>query len=218
MKTVLMLLLALPLAVSAAAEKIVSLGGDVTGIVYGLGAQAQLVGRDSTSTWPAQAQTVPDVGYLRQLNAEGILSLRPTVVLASAQAQPSQVLQKVQENHVRVVSVPGGYTLADIDKKVALIAAAIGRTAAGDAVRKKLAAEIAALPAQPVNKRVLFILSHGGDGCRAGDGGGRRYPRGRFAECDAGLCPLPRPVAGRGDRQQTGPGGDLRRRGEKYGW
>lgn len=164
MKTVLMLLLALPLAVSAAAEKIVSLGGDVTGIVYGLGAQAQLVGRDSTSTWPAQAQTVPDVGYLRQLNAEGILSLRPTVVLASAQAQPSQVLQKVQENHVRVVSVPGGYTLADIDKKVAVIAAAIGRTAAGDAVRKTLAAEIAALPAQPVNKRVLFILSHGGMG------------------------------------------------------
>ncbi len=106
---------------------------------------------------------MPDVGYLRQLNAEGILSLRPTVVLASAQ-QPSQVLQKCRRTMSGWFPVPGGYTLADIDKKVAVIAEAIGRTAAGDAVRKKLAAEIAALPAQPVNKRVLFILSHGGMG------------------------------------------------------
>ncbi|WP_312688906.1 hemin ABC transporter substrate-binding protein [Kosakonia sp.] len=164
MRKFLILLALLPLVASAAAEKIVALGGDVTEIVYGLGAQAQLVGRDSTSTWPAAVKTLPDVGYLRQMNAEGILSLRPTVVLASAQAQPSRVLQNIQQNHVRVVSVPGGYTLADIDKKVAVIAGAIGQQEAGEALRKKLAAEIAALPTTPINKRVLFILSHGGMG------------------------------------------------------
>lgn len=163
MKKLLMLLTALPLMASAA-PKIVALGGDVTEIVYGLGAQAQLVGRDSTSTWPAGAQTLPDVGYVRQLNAEGILSLRPTVVLASSQAQPSLVLQKVQDNHVNVVPVPGGFRLADIDKKVQAIAHALGKTAESAAVRKTLAADIAALPGKPLNKRVLFILSHGGMG------------------------------------------------------
>ncbi|WLI78705.1 hemin ABC transporter substrate-binding protein [Kosakonia sp. H02] len=164
MKKLLLLLAALPLVANAVAPKIVTLGGDITEIIYGLGAQAQLVGRDSTSTWPAEAQKLPDVGYVRQLNAEGILSLRPDVVLASNQAQPSLVLEKVQENHVNVVPVPGGYQLADIDKKVAIIAGAIGKTAESAALRKKLAADIAALPTQPLNKRVLFILSHGGMG------------------------------------------------------
>lgn len=117
MKRWLMLFAALPLFAHAAAERIISLGGDVTEIVYALDAQQQLVAKDSTSTWPAAARSLPDVGYIRQLNAEGILSLRPTIVLASAQAQPSLVLQKVEDSRVRVVNIPGGNDLSAIDKK-----------------------------------------------------------------------------------------------------
>ena len=152
MKRWLILLAALPLLASAAAERIVSLGGDVTEVVYALNAQRQLVAKDSTSTWPAAAQSLPDVGYIRQLNAEGILSLRPTLVLASAQAQPSLVLKKVAENKVKVVNVPGGYDLPAIEAKIDVIADALG----------KHLQQIAQIPSQPVNKRVLFILSHGG--------------------------------------------------------
>ncbi|APG16765.1 hemin ABC transporter substrate-binding protein [Kosakonia radicincitans DSM 16656] len=164
MKKLLMLLAALPLMASAAAERVVTLGGDVTEIVYGLGAQSQLVGRDTTSTWPPEASKLPDVGYVRQLNAEGILSLRPTIVLASEQAQPSTVLQNVAGNNVKVIPVPGGYTPAAIDNKVAVIAAALGKTAEGEQLRQKVAAQIAALPKTALNKRVLFLLSHGGMG------------------------------------------------------
>jgi len=164
MKKLLMLLAALPLVASAAGHKIVSLGGDVTEIVYGLGAQGQLVGRDTTSSWPPDVQQLPDVGYVRQLNTEGILSLRPDVVLASQQAQPSSVLQNVEENHVRIVNVPGGYSLAAIDSKIATIADALGKPAEGAKLRQTLKAQIDALPQTPVNKRVLFLLSHGGMG------------------------------------------------------
>lgn len=164
MKKLLMLLAALPLMASAAAEKVVTLGGDITEIVYGLGAQSQLVGRDTTSNWPPEASKLPDVGYVRQLNAEGILSLRPAIVLASEQAQPSTVLQKVAENNVKVIPVPGGYSPAAIDNKVAVIAAALGKTAEGEQLRQNVAAQIAALPKAALNKRVLFLLSHGGMG------------------------------------------------------
>ena len=164
MKKLVLLLAALPLMASAAAERIITLGGDVSEIAWALGAGPQMVARDSTSTWPGEVQKLPDVGYVRQLNAEGILSLRPTLVLASAQAQPSLVLKKVEENNVKLVNVPGGYDVAAIDKKVDAVAAAIGKTAQGTELRKKLDAEIAALPTQPLNKRVLFILSHGGMG------------------------------------------------------
>ncbi|WP_423788037.1 iron chelate uptake ABC transporter family permease subunit [Klebsiella pneumoniae] len=157
----LLLLIAFPLLSHAAVERLVTLGGDVTEIVYALHAEESLVARDSTSSWPPAAQKLPDVGYLRQLNAEGILALRPQLVLASAQAQPSLVLHKVQASGVKVVNVPGGESLSAIDNKVAVIAEALGKTAAGDALRQQLQQQIAAIPTQPVAKRVLFILSHG---------------------------------------------------------
>lgn len=114
MKKLLALIAALPLTVLAAKQdKIVALGGDVTEIVYALGAQSSLVARDSTSQWPPEATALPDVGYLRQLNAEGILATRPDLVLASSQAQPSLVLKQVEQSHVRVITVPSRNDLRD---------------------------------------------------------------------------------------------------------
>lgn len=163
MRKLLALIAALPLTAFAANdEKIVALGGDVTEIVYALGAQSSLVARDSTSQWPEQATSLPDVGYLRQLNAEGILAMRPTLVLASAQAQPSLALKQVEQSHVNVVTVPGSNSLSVIDEKVRVVAQATHRVAEGEALRNRLHQELAALPASPLNKRVLFILNHGG--------------------------------------------------------
>ncbi|MCX4181447.1 heme/hemin ABC transporter substrate-binding protein [Enterobacter sp. HSTU-ASh6] len=153
---------ALPLlAFAAPPEKIVTLGGDVTEIVYALGAASSLVARDSTSQWPQAANALPDVGYLRQLNAEGILSLRPTLVLASAQAQPSLALKQVEQSHVRVIEIPASNDLSVIDEKVRIVAEATHREAEGQALRNRLRQALSTLPASPLNKRVLFILNHG---------------------------------------------------------
>lgn len=128
MKKLLALIALLPFAALAAPEeRVVALGGDVTEIVYALGAQPSLVARDSTSQWPAAATALPDVGYLRQLNAEGILATRPTLVLASAQAQPSLVLKQIEQSNVRVVTIPASNDLNAIDEKVRVIAEATHR-------------------------------------------------------------------------------------------
>ena len=162
---------------------------------------------------------MPDVGYLRQLNAEGILALRPQLVLASAQAQPSLVLHKVQASGVKVVNVPGGESLSAIDNKVAVIAEALGKTAAGDALRQQLQQQIAAIPTQPVAKRVLFILSHGGMNTRWPDSIPR--PMAPFAPPDCRTrCRASTTIAPcrrKGRRQPGGSGGDLRRWSQRDG-
>ncbi|EMH4160879.1 hemin ABC transporter substrate-binding protein [Pluralibacter gergoviae] len=162
MKRLLILLTTLPLLASAAQHKVVALGGDVTEIVYALGAQDALVARDSTSTWPAAALKLPDVGYLRQLNAEGILASHPDLVLASAQAQPSLALTQVAQNGAEVITVPGRDDLSVIDDKIRVVAQALGKDAEGKALRSRLDQTLADLPPPPLNKRVLFILSHSG--------------------------------------------------------
>lgn len=161
MKRWLIALLAMPV-IAAANERVVAIGGDVTEIAYALGSGDQLVARDSTSLHPEAATKLPDVGYLRQLNAEGILAMRPTLVLASAQAKPSLALEQVASSNVKVVTIPASNSLDAIDEKIDAVAQAMGKTAQGDALRKQVHSKLASIPEKPLPVKVLFIMSHGG--------------------------------------------------------
>ena len=146
---------------AVAADRIVSVGGDVTEIVYALGAGDRLVARDTTSTLPA-AQKLPDVGYMRQLNAEGILSLKPTMVLATELAEPSLVLRQIADVGVKVVPVSGKASLENVPHKIQQVAIALNLEKQGAEVAQKYEQQLAAIPHTPLKTKVLFILSHGG--------------------------------------------------------
>ena len=109
----------------SAAERIVTIGGDVTEIAYALGAGDEIVARDSTSLQPQAVQKLPDVGYMRMLNAEGILAMKPTMLLVSELAQPSLVLKQVADSGVNVVTVPGQTTPESVTAKISAVAAAL---------------------------------------------------------------------------------------------
>src|SRR5690606_14563573 len=63
-------------------SRIAAIGGSLTEIVYALGEEGRLVARDSTSVYPQEALKLPDVGYMRQLSPEGVLSVNPSGILA----------------------------------------------------------------------------------------------------------------------------------------
>lgn len=77
-------------------SRIVAAGGSLTEIIYMLGLQNRLVGRDLTSTFPAEARDLPSIGYVRNLSIEGLLSLDPTLILAEEDAGPSVVIDQVE--------------------------------------------------------------------------------------------------------------------------
>ncbi len=155
----LLLLVSLP---GLAAERVVSIGGDVTQIVYALDAQQNLVARDSTSQHPAQATKLPDVGYMRQLNAEGILALKPTLVLSSELAKPSLVLKQVEQAGVKVVEVSGENSLQAIPKKIATIGKALNREAQAKTLEAQVEKQLAQLPKQTLPVKVLYIMANSG--------------------------------------------------------
>ena len=145
-----------------AAEKLISIGGDVTEIVYALGAGNEMVARDSTSLHPQAVLALPDVGYMRQLNTEGILSMHPSLVLSSELAEPSLVLQQLEQNGVKVVRVPGTPSADTVPKKIEVIAAALNRQAEGDKLIATYRAQIAAIHHDALPVKMLFVMSHGG--------------------------------------------------------
>lgn len=144
--------------------RIVSLGGAVTEILYDLGAGDRIVAVDTTSVHPPEALTTkPSVGYLRQLSAEGILSVGPTKVLAIEGAGPPDVLRIVREAGVPVAMVPDLPTEAGVSARIDAVAEALGDAAAGRALAEATGRRFAALAGararigRPI--KALFILS-----------------------------------------------------------
>ena len=123
---------------AAAGERVIAVGGAITEIVYRLDRADALVAVDSTSTHPSAATELPDVGYMRQLAAEPILSLEPDRVIAVADAGPPVVFDQLEQAGVDVTRVPDAPSPAGVVDKVERVAAALGAEARGQRLAQEL--------------------------------------------------------------------------------
>lgn len=144
------------------ADRVLALGGAVTEIVYALGQGDRLVARDTTSTYPPEAGALPDVGYVRALSPEGVLSVDPDLVLAIEGSGPPETMEVLRAAGVPLVTIPEGYDAAAVLGKITLVAEALDVPEAGARLAAEVEASLAAaLPTRPdaAPPRVLFILS-----------------------------------------------------------
>ena len=112
---------------AVAQQRVLSLGGATTEIVYALGAGSSLIAADSTSTFPAAAAALPKLGYVRALSAEGMLSMAPDMVLAAPEAGPPAVLDQVTAAGLRVIHLPDGATEAGLLDRIRAVGASLNR-------------------------------------------------------------------------------------------
>lgn len=145
------------------AQRVLAIGGAVTEIVYALGEQDRLVGRDSTSAYPPEASALPDVGYIRALSPEGVLSVKPDLILARENNGPREAVEVLKSTGIRWVDVPDDFTLEGIDENISIIAAELGVPEKGEILKKKVAADIAKarerLSSISHKHKVMFVLS-----------------------------------------------------------
>jgi iron complex transport system substrate-binding protein len=144
-------------------SRILCIGGDVTEIVYALGAGERVTAVDTTSQFPPQAlKEKASVGYMRALSSEGVISVGATLVLASERAGPPEVVKTLKASSVPYVEVPDAFSPEGLVRKIRLIAQAIGTEADGERVARGVADGFAALATlrrkigRPV--RALFVL------------------------------------------------------------
>lgn len=158
---------------AAPAKRLVTIGAPVTEIVAALGEGDAIVATDTTSHFPPQVEGLPRVGYMRSLAAEGLLSLSPTHLLAQDGSGPPHVLEQIAALGVRVTLVPERPDLDGLKAKVTLIANAIDRQAAGDALNARLADRFAALPRPAATRGAATLcLIHAGTGAPMAAGAG----------------------------------------------
>ncbi|MTD96344.1 ABC transporter substrate-binding protein [Hyphomicrobium sp. xq] len=145
-------------------SRILSIGGDVTEILYALKADDKIIAVDSTSQFPDEAlKTKANVGYLRALSSEGVLSTNPSLIIAGKDAGPPPVVAVLKASSIPYIEVPDTQTPEGVAAKIRFIASVVGAQAAGDALAKDIENDFALLAEQRSKigkpKRALFILS-----------------------------------------------------------
>ena len=109
--------------------RIVSVGSSLTEIVYALGAESLLAGVNSTSLFPAAARALPDVGYMRALSAEGVLSVKSTRNHGAMAAGQGRDVRAVARARHRGVGLPDHYDHDSVLGKIAAVGKALGKAA-----------------------------------------------------------------------------------------
>ncbi|RON62457.1 hemin ABC transporter substrate-binding protein [Pseudomonas fluorescens] len=157
---------------AAAAElpqRWVSAGGALSEWVSALGGESKLVGVDTTSQHPDALKALPSIGYQRSLSAEGILSLRPDILIGTEEMGPPPVLAQVKAAKVQVELFSAQPDLPTLEKNVTHLGQLLGAEAQAKQLLQRYQQQLDAQKArvseaQSRNKSpgVLLLLGHAG--------------------------------------------------------
>jgi len=147
--------------------------GTISQVVFGLGLGGSVVGRDASSAFP-QIKDKPLVTTNgRDLDAEAILNLAPSVIITDTSLGPWAVIEQLRAAGIPVVVVSAERSIEKIGPLTKQVAQALGVDAAGEALAQRTAESIdqvkqtitQALPNEPDQRlRMAFLYVRGGAG------------------------------------------------------
>jgi len=150
-------------------QRWVSAGGALSEWVSALGGESKLVGVDTTSQHPDSLKALPSIGYQRSLSAEGILSLRPDILIGTEEMGPPPVLSQVKAAKVQVELFSAQPDLPTLEKNVTHLGQLLGTEAQAkqllQSYQQQLDAQnVRVADAQSKQKApgVLLLLGHAG--------------------------------------------------------
>ena len=143
-------------------SRIVAVGTAVTETIYALGAGAKVVGVDSSSAeYVSESANLPKIGARTTLSAEGILSLKPTLVIANADSGSPQVIEQLRNSGITVLTLTPNYTVETVKSKIEIIAHALGADAKGKEINAAVDSDLnevaKMLEKKKSTPKVLFV-------------------------------------------------------------
>jgi iron complex transport system substrate-binding protein len=154
------------------ASRIISTDAGVTDVLIALGLGANLVGVDVTSKTP-KSITVAKVGYHRTLSAEGLMSLKPSLIIGSDHMGPSEVISFIEKSAVILVRLPTAKNGDQLKTNIGAIGKSVGEEGKAGKLLVRVDSAIAALAEQQLSAdtKVAFLLQMDGRSLRlAGNG------------------------------------------------
>jgi iron complex transport system substrate-binding protein len=123
-------------------DRIVCVSKQLTELLFALHQGGKIVGLDLTSSYPEETKKITKVGYHRHLNAEGIISLEPSVVIHQNDVAPVEVMKQVQEVGIPVRVYPPAATLDSTKLLIRMLGKEFGADTAAERMVAKLDADL----------------------------------------------------------------------------
>lgn len=150
-------------------QRWVSAGGALSEWVSALGGESKLVGVDTTSQHPQTLKALPSIGYQRSLSAEGILSLRPDILIGTEEMGPPPVLAQVKAAKVQVELFSAQPDLPTLEKNVTHLGQLLGAEKQAMQLLQSYQQQLEAQKARVTDAQtrqdapgVLLLLGHAG--------------------------------------------------------
>ena len=138
--------------------RLITLFGDMTEVVYALGAEDFLVARDTSSIYPPVAEALPNLGFAGALNAEAILDFEPTLIIGSPMAGPPEVLEQLHQAGVEVLIIEDLIRLDAPQIKIRAIGEALGIPKRAEAVALDVEKRLEAVLATTDNEQPVRVM------------------------------------------------------------
>lgn len=148
-------------------KRVVALNSTVFEMIYRLGKQNTIVGRDVTGSYPASK--VPSVGHWAQLPAEGIIALKPDLVVTTADnaavtPKNQAAIGQLRATGVKVLVLPRSDTggLDGVKTRLNMLGQVYGVPNAAASLTKSFDTTMSAVAANrpKTAPRVIFLYAH----------------------------------------------------------
>ncbi|MFC3096122.1 hemin ABC transporter substrate-binding protein [Alteromonas sediminis] len=152
----------------SAERRIVSAGGSVTETLYALGVGDDIVAVDTSSSYPLPVHSLPKVGYYRQLSPEGVLSMRPTMLVGHNNAGPQATLDALRRAGLELTLVQAPQNIQGVLTAIRVLAERFGKEDEGKTLTVSIREQLKQVAKEGVDRlKVGLILTSGQRGLTA---------------------------------------------------
>jgi len=147
-------------ATAQADTRLVSTDALATELIFALHADQYLVAVDVTSHLPPNYRPLEIVGYHRNLSAEGLLSLSPTLVIGSEHMGPAPALDALRQAGVTLLQLPSPDDPQQLRDNIQRVAGPLGLSETVAPLLARLDQQLLALESQPITgNSAAFLLA-----------------------------------------------------------
>lgn len=141
--------------------RIVSLHASASEIISALGCEEDLVGTDITSVYPESVKKITKLGHISGITAQGILSLKPTLVVVHKDELSAQLEKQLQEVGVQIEKIEQNYTPEGTIRLISSLGETLDRKEEAQELIAAFNQEMDSLTVTSSNKKVVFIYARG---------------------------------------------------------
>src|SRR5690606_8747683 len=140
-------------------DRIISLNGSITETLAALNEAENIVGKDVTSTFPADLKA-KDLGHVRSITAESILALQPSVVIGTSKDINPNLNDQLKKANISLIMIDQEYSVEGTKNLITSIATKLKKDNY-QPLLDNISTKIATVKPFDKKPKVLFIYARG---------------------------------------------------------